>query len=245
MMAGPEAFIYPIRIQKVKKSNTMKNFIHIILSILFPRGPNAVDFSVLTSEEIWRDSPRARQLSVTLFPVDCHSALSYKYPRTRALIWQIKYKRDAHALRHGGFVVYKAIIEKYQSQIIILVPIPVSPARRRERGYNQCELLCEAIRKNNPPLFEIRTDILFRSTHTQRQTLKNRDERLRGAQGIFAIHKKYAAAKNGSTSEHETLKHQHLIIIDDVLTTGSTLREALLTLRKAGFANVSGMTVAH
>ena len=120
--------------------------------------------------------------------------------------------------------------------------MPVSPARRRERGYNQCELLAAALtahqlKKNNPQI-EVRTDILFRSTHTERQTLKGRVARLESARGIFSVHRKIK-------QENAEFKNRPLVVIDDVLTTGSTLREAIVTLEKAGFTNVSGMALAH
>jgi predicted amidophosphoribosyltransferase len=139
---------------------------------------------------------------------------------------------------------------KNPKEKIIIIPIPISPARRRERGYNQCELLAKAIhsaasRKNNGEIFEIRTDILFRSVHTERQTLKRRGERLQNTRGIFSVHKKYMSTKPSQISENKSLQHQAVVIIDDVLTTGSTLREAILTLEKAGFTNVSALTLAH
>ena len=120
--------------------------------------------------------------------------------------------------------------------------MPVSPARRRERGYNQCELLAAVLTaqqlKENNPQIEIRTDILFRSTHTERQTLKSRTARLEGARGIFSVDRKIK-------QENVEFKNQPLVVIDDVITTGSTLREAVVTLEKAGFTNVSSLALAH
>jgi predicted amidophosphoribosyltransferase len=231
----------------------MNKFIDMVLSRLFPSRSTAVDFSAIASEELLRTSPRAASLTTGRFPARCNSILSYKYPRTRTLVWQIKYKRDPHALRHGGFILYETLAEQYRYQNktekIILVPIPVSPARRRERGYNQCELLAKVVcnfqKENVGPIFDIRTDILFRSAHNARQTLKNRSERLEGAHGIFAVHKKYASTKPSRILENELLKSRPVIILDDVLTTGSTIREAMLTLEKSGFKNVSGLTLAH
>ena len=216
-----------------------QKYIRAILKIIFPQKPGAVDFTIISPEEVWHTSPCAASISPPRFPARCRAALSYKYPRTRALIWQIKYKRDAAAITIGGYILYQIMARRFSNEKIVVVPIPVSPARRRERGYNQCELLAEAMLKNNPTQLTVRTDILFRTVHTKRQTLKNRSERLVAARGIFSIHKKFAH------NENESLKHHHIVVIDDVLTTGSTLHEAITTLEKAGFEKVFGLTLAH
>jgi ComF family protein len=220
----------------------MKKILQKILSVLFPQRGTGFDFSAVSSEEILRTSPRAATLPTPRFPPRCYAVLSYKYPRTRAMVWQIKYKRDAHALRHGGFVLANFLREIHTNadnvRKIILVPIPISPARRRERGYNQCELLAEAILKHWPHknglALEIRTDILFRSTHKPRQTLKNRQERLAGAQNIFSVRKNHGCALSA-----------RVIVLDDVLTTGSTMREAMVTLGRTGFRDVEGVALGH
>ncbi|MEI6057533.1 MAG: phosphoribosyltransferase family protein [bacterium] len=223
----------------------LKKWIRTALAIIFPQKPSAFDFVQVSPEEVLRTSPGAARVEPPLFPSRCFAVLSYKYPRTRALIWQIKYKRDAAAIATGGYILYRTLQHKFPNQKLIIVPIPVSPARRRERGYNQCELLATAILKNNPALLTVRTDILFRSLHTKRQTLKNRNERLAVTHGIFSINKKFLSDTPTQLRESDNLKCKHLVVIDDVLTTGSTLREAFTTLEKVGFTNVSGLTLAH
>ncbi len=216
------------------KDNSIKNsWLERILELIFPHNPSAVDFSAISPQQILAEAPRARKATSTLW----HSVLSYKHPRTRALIWQIKYKRDIHAFRHGGYILYRTLIENYPHEKIILIPMPVSPARRRERGYNQCELLVNATLNENTEndnKMSVRTDILYRTVHTERQTLKNRNDRLKGAHGIFTVKKK-----------PENLAEYRLIVIDDVLTTGSTLHEAIRILTEAGYKNVRGLTLAH
>jgi predicted amidophosphoribosyltransferase len=76
--------------------------------------------------------------------------------------------------------------------------------------------------------------LLIRSKHIERQTLKGRTERLKNAKGIFEAREK--EDREGATQ---------IIIIDDVMTTGSTAKEARETLLAAGYKNVGALTIAH
>jgi predicted amidophosphoribosyltransferase len=133
---------------------------------------------------------------------------------------------------------------------IIVVPMPITARRRRERGFNQCELLAGEIEKlamanaaknigddlgTDKRLVVIR-DLLVRKIHKSRQTLKDRAERLESAQDIFAVNEEVA---------HKIKGGPMIIVIDDVITTGGTIRDAVSTLRKAGFENTWGLSVAH
>ena len=125
----------------------------------------------------------------------------------------------------------------------IIIPMPIRQKRRRERGYNQCELLTDEILRCCPGemKMEIRTDILFRARQrggTKKQAFKKRAERIAGMRGAFSVNE-YAIRKI------ENLESRDVIVIDDVLTTSSTMNEALSVLRKAGYKNVSGLAFAH
>jgi len=87
--------------------------------------------------------------------------------------------------------------------------------------------------KNSEMCFEIRTDILEKPVDTAKLALENRASRLKANEGVFrAIC---------------TLSHlkKRIIVIDDVITTGSTMHSAIDTLRAAGAKNVSGVGIAH
>jgi predicted amidophosphoribosyltransferase len=130
---------------------------------------------------------------------------------------------------------------------IIIVPMPITDKRRRERGYNQCELLINEMRKiseenvtsgNMPTLITFENDLLLRTHHASHQKYKNREERLAVARGIFEVDA--SIARKISSASGATI-----VIIDDVITTGSTMREAMVALREAGFTNVRGLSLAH
>lgn len=160
------------------------------------------------------------------------SIYSYKDPLIRELIWQIKYKKNVKAIEIAGYSLYKKIIEdKYKGKI--LIPIPISKERRKERGYNQCELIINEILKyDTAEIFNKDFNILYRIKNIEKQTFKNRNDRLINTKDIFQ-------AKNNGNEKIP------LILIDDVSTTGSTMNEASLALKKAGYVNIEYLTIAH
>jgi DNA primase len=123
---------------------------------------------------------------------------------------------------------------------VVVIPMPITNRRRKERGYNQCELLTDQMEElektSGCSRFVVRKDVLFRAHHASRQTLKGRHERIESAKGIFEI-------KAGVVLPE--LLQSRVIVIDDVITTGSTMYEAIETLKKAGFSNVRAISLAH
>ncbi len=141
----------------------------------------------------------------------------------------------------------------------VLIPIPLSAKRRRERGYNQAELLCEEIIKIEKEIasevsrtvldteprkqgiwgkksggLEMLVNVLVKTKETEHQArIKNRSERLANLRGTFAVKNK------------ELVKGRNVILIDDVVTTGGTLSEARKTLRLVGARQIIAFTIAH
>jgi competence protein ComFC len=171
------------------------------------------------------------------------------------LIWNIKYKKSKQAVKIASYALFMKIHEILNEKIIgdnqkiILLPIPISKRRRRERGFNQCELLIEEIKnlqnntknKQNNFKLEFNSSLLVRDKHVSRQTLKHRRERLKDAKDIFGI----------NIAELEIIKKQNQLeniiffIIDDVITTGSTILDAEKVLRNSGAQNIILLSVAH
>lgn len=206
----------------------MNSFFISILDFIFPPKPIALELQALLPVDIFNKLPKAiSSVHDFITPI-----FAYKNPLTTELIWSIKYKKDLHALECGGYALYKKLRE-LEVEKAILIPIPISKKRRNERGYNQCELLIEEIIKlDTEKRFDKRFDILVRTKHTERQTLKNREERLESTESIFNV------------NNYLDLNSQ-IIIIDDVVTTGSTIKEARDALLGAGFKDVSAITLAH
>lgn len=106
----------------------------------------------------------------------------------------------------------------------LLVPIPLSNERLYERGFNQAEALITEMGKQ-PAL-------LLTRLHTEKQSKKSREDRIRLPQ-VFRL------------EYHERVKGKRILLIDDIYTTGSTLRHAAKLLKKAGAVKVSALTIAR
>lgn len=143
----------------------------------------------------------------------------------------------SYALRSATSFEGQAIIKNQ----ILLIPIPMTRKRKNERGFNQCELLVdEIIKLDKTGQLIACKDLLIRTIHQDRQTLKDRRSRLEDAKGIFSINENVFTL-NGNVS----IKNLPVVIIDDVITTGSTMKEAMETLTLAGFKQVIGISLAH
>ncbi len=115
----------------------------------------------------------------------------------------------------------------------ILVPVPLHPARLRQRGYNQSELIARTISDATLSGSQV-LPILKRIRATATQTRLHRSERARNVKNAFAI--------AGETPLDSSACY---IMVDDVFTTGATLNACAAALRKAGARTVKALTLAH
>lgn len=137
------------------------------------------------------------------------------------IIAKYKYRGD-YALA-GAFAPYlKQHLAKMEFDC--LVPIPLSGERLKERGFNQAKGLAEMAGYSC-------YDLLMR-THSEKQSKKSRDERMNLAQ-VFKI-----------LAEKE-VRGKHILLIDDIYTTGSTLRHAAKVLKQEGANDVKSITLAR
>lgn len=181
--------------------------------------------------------------SVAPLPAGSRSVFAYKDERASRLVWCIKYKKSAHAASLGGYALHASLSGRLapDDKPILIIPMPITERRRRERGYNQCELILREIERLDPEKrFRYERRLLVRVQHKDRQTLKGRKDRQKSAQGIFAVIPETAARVKNTLGSG-----CRVVVIDDVITTGSTMKEALDTLRAAGFESAWGLSLAH
>ena len=100
--------------------------------------------------------------------------------------------------------------------IDIIIPVPLSKKKYIQRGYNQCDYIAQGIAKQTG--LPVGTDCLERTIDTDTQTHKGRTKRWQNTEGIFR------------TTKPEMLKNKHILIIDDVATTGATLHACISVL---------------
>ncbi len=111
-----------------------------------------------------------------------------------------------------------------------VVPVPLHPKKEKKRGYNQCKWIADGIAVSMDK--KVVADNLFRKTYTSTQTRKNRYERWQNVDGIFGIRRP------------EQFEDKHLLLVDDVVTTGSTLEACAFEILKIRNAKVSIATLA-
>lgn len=145
-----------------------------------------------------------------------------------------------HALKYGGW--YRTADEMATRMARLtwpadvteeragLVPVPLSPKRLRERGYNQSLHLARTIARSwGVPVLD---QVLQRSRYTETQTQLSPSERLRNVSGAFAV----------PPSERARVRGAHLIVVDDVVTTAATLNACAAALCEGGARIVSFVT---
>ncbi len=161
------------------------------------------------------------------------SIAAYEYsPSVQELIHHFKYFGMHGLAKELGKKIGERIVQhNLTGEIDALVPVPLHAQRMRERGYNQAELLAEQVSELiGVPCLK---DVLLRTRYTQPQAAMRREERRSNIQGAFAI-------KTGST-----IDKARIALVDDVLTTGSTMNECAQVLRQAGAASVMSVTVVR
>lgn len=207
----------------------------VFIEALFPLSKEEIFLNELTPEHAFEVLPKAPVFDNKVVPLpDTKAVFAYKDKRVARLVWNIKYKKDKHSIDIAVFAMLKNL-NVGEAGKIYLVPIPTTPKRLRERGYNQTELLIDAmVRGDKTGQVQSLKDLLVRTKDQKRSKYKNRQERLSDAKELFAVNIK-----------NQVSKDTQIIVIDDVITTGSTMKQALDVLRACDFIYVRGLAIAH
>lgn len=170
--------------------------------------------------------------------------LSYSNPAARELIHVLKYEKIRAAAEPLAFVLAEYLRETYRSRLpyqsdltnFVLIPIPLHPKRERKRGFNQALLLAELLKEKSEVLREtpILPDALIRIKPTLSQAKKkNRKEREENVRGCF------------DAGKPELIPGKNIFLVDDVFTSGATMREAARVLKSAGAGKIIALAVAR
>lgn len=164
------------------------------------------------------------------------SLLPYRVPLVKACVTEAKFRDSENAQTLLASVLREYVaalkedLESFEAHTIVVVPMPLSEARRKERGYNQTERIATRALSRLPDT-TLDTKILTRTRDTLPQTSLGGRERRENLKGAF---------------EASTPDAMHTyIVFDDVRTTGTTLSEAVQTLKNAGALKVYGLSLAH
>lgn len=154
----------------------------------------------------------------------------------QTLIHKIKYQGEAALCFDLAYILEELAGEFLNPEInYLLLPIPLHHKRRKERGYNQCELLARALCRLKGKTALTYKPLLLRAKDTPPQHSLTRQERIANVKSAFTL-KKAAAT---------SIKGRHVILLDDVLTSGATAHEAATLLLSAGAEEVVVLTLAR
>jgi len=142
----------------------------------------------------------------------------------------------------GDYILAKLFAEQLLQKLSteaydLLVPIPLSPERLQERGFNQAEAI---IREACLTPSKILTRI-----HGEKQSKKSRKDRIHAEQVFQLTEQPASTSPSTESAQPPTIQGKKIILIDDIYTTGSTLRHAAKVLASRGAASVTSITIAR
>ena len=167
--------------------------------------------------------------------VEIERATSFIYYRKgspyNALIHKLKYRNAPQiGVRLGAMVADEIQESGFFDGITLIVPLPLSKKKLRKRGYNQCDYIARGISEKTG--IPVATDLIKRTKANETQTHKTRDERWLNVEGIF------------SATKPQAMEGQHILLVDDILTTGSTLCSCVKAIKSCCDCKVSILTLA-
>ena len=125
------------------------------------------------------------------------------------MIHEFKYRGNKKAGHYFGNLMGKSLLNSNRFNIDVIVPLPLFERKEKLRGFNQAEILCNGIAEilNKP----VARNNVIRKVFTETQTKKHRIERWKNVEGIFYV------------NNPEELEGRHILLVDDVITTGATI----------------------
>jgi ComF family protein len=147
------------------------------------------------------------------------------------IIHHIKYKQEKELGIHMGEIMGihgSGLFAEFKSDLCI--PMPLHPKKEYKRGYNQASLLCEGIFKQTGIHYNEKA--LVRNENTRTQTKKSRIKRWENVASVFDV------------SEPSLIKDKHVVVVDDVITTGASTEACVNTLMQHGAKTVGIYSLA-
>jgi ComF family protein len=179
----------------------------------------------------WNKKPLGINTATAIHYDEAWSLLYYS-ASTPTLLKQFKFHNKT-SLRHTSAHIFNAFIKHNAPNIpphAVITPMPLHPARLRERGYNQSALIAQGIADIlKLPLYE---NIIARHRPTAHQSQLHAKDRWTNVDGAFRI------------MPLADIVGKDIILVDDILTTGATASEAAKTLKEAGASRVIVITLA-
>jgi ComF family protein len=141
----------------------------------------------------------------------------------KILIEEMKYNLYFALSAEIGFLMKRKLLE-YNIHYEVAIPVPLHKFKENYRGFNQAELLSKAVTTNVD-------NCIRRTKNTKSQVSLNREKRLENLKDVFEL-------------KHQ-INYKSVLLVDDVMTSGSTLEECAKVLKKAGVEKVYGLVFAR
>jgi len=154
-----------------------------------------------------------------------------KSGRVQHLIHQLKYSKKPGIGVYLGKLFGKDLLKSPNfQQIDVIIPVPLHPKRTKVRGYNQSEKISDGLSQTMK--IPVDTTSFVRRTNTETQTRKNRFSRWENVKEVFSV------------EDENALKNKHILLVDDVITTGATIESCIRKLTAIEGTRVSVVSLA-
>ncbi|MBQ8657078.1 MAG: ComF family protein [Prevotella sp.] len=177
------------------------------------------------------DNPMARLLW-GLMPVERATALFYYAPGTQTarIVEALKYNDQPEVGVAMGRLMGSELAESgFFNDVDVLIPVPLARSRQRQRGYNQCLMLARGVSEVTG--ISVVEGVIAREKFERSQTRLDRWERMENVDGLFEL------------CDADALRGKHVVLIDDVLTTGATVCACAHALQRVGGLRISVLTL--
>lgn len=222
----------------------LTSWLRYCLDFLFPKSQSVIFLESLSASDLLTILPKAENRD------ESHTVVLFDYrdPRVKEMVWELKYKHNRILASKLGQILRDVILQELSEKVMfesalwkkappLLIPIPTSNKRRKQRGLNPTEMLCREIRKiDQGQNFEYAPDILQKIRHTESQARihATRQERLSNLENSMQVDPKEKRALG-----------RCVILVDDVTTSGTTFREAERALKQGGAKKIIRFAVAR
>lgn len=155
----------------------------------------------------------------------------HKKSSVQKLLHAIKYKGNQElAALLGRWYAQDLVVDGAVTQSACIVPVPLHPRKLRQRGYNQSEAFARGLSEGLG--IPLNPQLLSRRQHTASQTRKSRWERWENVDDVFEV------------TPDDALRHRHVILVDDVITTGATIEACCLALQQIEGIRINVLSIA-
>lgn len=227
---------------------TLKSYLHDLTHLVFPHHCEGCGTDILHDEQLLcaacsNSLPETNYLSTAGNPLEkmfygrlriAKAGAGWYFTKeslVQHLIHQLKYKGNKDIGTYlGKLLGHQIRLSGRFEEVDALVPLPLNPKREFKRGYNQSAVICEGIAEVwQKPILK---DAVTRTIFTETQTHQDRVHRWENMDGVFQV------------SNETAIKGKHLLLVDDIVTTGATLEACGASILRVDGTRLSLVTVA-